>query len=94
MSRKRNTLDFEAALGDLEQIVEQLEQGELSLEDSMRAYERGVKLGRVCQQALDGAEQRMQVLAGKDADSALQDFADLEEAGSGDDDEATHDSNA
>ena len=80
MPRKRNPLDFEAALGDLEQIVEQLEQGDLSLEESLRAYERGVKLGRVCQQALDAAEQRIQVLVEKDGDSALEPFADGETA--------------
>ena len=76
MPRKRNALDFEAALGDLEQIVEQLEQGDLTLEESLRAYERGVKLGRACQQALDAAEQRIQVLAEKDGAGTLEPFDD------------------
>ena len=90
MPRKRNALDFEAALGDLEQIVEQLEQGDLTLEESLRAYERGVKLGRACQQALDAAEQRIQVLAGADGEAALEPFDDADAGdardGDGDDD--------
>jgi exodeoxyribonuclease VII small subunit len=54
--------DFEASLAELEAIVEKLEHGELSLEDSLRQFERGVQLTRVCQSALTKAEQKVEVL--------------------------------
>jgi exodeoxyribonuclease VII small subunit len=55
--------DFEAALVELEGIVQRLEQGDLSLEESLRQFERGVALTRTCQKALRQAEQRIRVLA-------------------------------
>lgn len=57
--------DFEKALGDLETIVEQLEQGELSLDESLKAFERGVALTRQCQSALKQAEQKVEILLRK-----------------------------
>jgi exodeoxyribonuclease VII small subunit len=54
--------DFEKALNELEDLVRKLEQGELSLEQSLSAFERGVKLTRECQSALRNAEQRVQQL--------------------------------
>jgi len=74
MPRKQNPVNFEAALADLEQLVDQLEQGDLSLEASLQAYERGVQLGRACQQALDAAEQRIQILTRQDATSPPEPF--------------------
>ena len=53
---------FEEALAELESLVERLEEGELSLEESIKTYERGVSLGRSALKALDAAEQRVQVL--------------------------------
>ena len=70
-ARKRKTVDFERSLQELEQLVERMEDGELSLEDSLAQYERGIRLGRSCQQALDEAEQRIQVLTEKDGKSEL-----------------------
>jgi exodeoxyribonuclease VII small subunit len=55
-------VDFESALGELEALVEQMETGELSLEDSLKAFERGVKLTRHCQGALKNAELKVKVL--------------------------------
>lgn len=55
--------DFEASLDALEQLVEKMEHGDLSLEDSLAAYERGVGLYRRCQQALEQAELRVKLLA-------------------------------
>jgi exodeoxyribonuclease VII small subunit len=57
-----NSLDFETALAQLEQLVQKLESGDLSLEASLQEYERGVQLTRVCQQALKQAEQRVQLV--------------------------------
>lgn len=56
------TPDFEQALCDLEAIVEQLEQGDLPLEESLQAFERGVALTRQCQVALKHAEQKVEIL--------------------------------
>ena len=54
--------DFERSLTELEAIVEQLEQGDLSLDDSLKQFERGVQLTRVCQSALKQAEQKVEIL--------------------------------
>lgn len=53
---------FEKSLAELEELVELMEGGELSLEDSLKAFEKGIKLTRECQQALKRAEQRVQML--------------------------------
>ncbi|MCC5887642.1 MAG: exodeoxyribonuclease VII small subunit [Gammaproteobacteria bacterium] len=58
--------DFEAALEELEALVERMEGGELSLDESLAAFERGIHLTRRCQQALSEAEQRVAVLLEKD----------------------------
>ncbi len=58
--------DFEKALKELESIVQAMEEGNLSLEDSLRRFERGMELARQCQTALEKAEQRVQVLLEKD----------------------------
>lgn len=55
-------LDFEKQLKALEDIVASMEKGELSLEDSLKAYENGVRLARDCQTALDEAQQRIDIL--------------------------------
>jgi len=58
--------DFEKSLDELEVLVRNLEQGDLSLEQSLTAFERGVKLTRACQQALKSAEQRVEQLVQND----------------------------
>ena len=55
-------LDFEAAIKELESLVERMEQGDQSLEQSLMDFERGVELTRTCQQALKQAEQKVQQL--------------------------------
>lgn len=57
--------DFEAALTELESIVEALEQGDLSLDESLQRFERGVQLTRACQAALKNAEQKVEILLRK-----------------------------
>lgn len=57
-----NALSFEQALAQLTQLVERLESGQLSLEDSVAAFETGVRLSRRCEALLDSAEQRLQIL--------------------------------
>ena len=61
------TVKFEEALARLEAIVAELERGELPLEDSMRIFEEGIKLSKVCLKMLDDAERRVEILV-KDKD--------------------------
>ena len=61
------TVKFEEALARLEAIVAELERGELQLEDSMRIFEEGIKLSKVCLKMLDDAERRVEILV-KDKD--------------------------
>ena len=56
------TVKFEEALARLEAIVAELERGELPLEDSMRIFEEGIKLSKVCLKMLDDAERRVEIL--------------------------------
>jgi len=64
-----DALDFEQALARLTRLVEKLESGRLPLEESVAAFEEGVKLTRRCETLLDSAEQRLQVL-GTEEDSS------------------------
>ncbi len=57
---------FEKALEKLENIVEELESGELSLGNSLKKYEEGIKLARTCQQKLDKAKEKIELLIKKD----------------------------
>lgn len=59
---KPTQISFETAIDQLQLTVKKLESGELSLEDSLRQFEEGVKLTRVCQEFLTTAEQRVEVL--------------------------------
>jgi exodeoxyribonuclease VII small subunit len=59
---KGKKIDFEASLGQLEKLVGQMEDGDLTLEQSLKAFEDGVKLTRECQKALAEAEQKVQLL--------------------------------
>jgi len=70
--------DFEAALAELEALVEQLERGELSLEHSLRDFERGVQLARSCQLALKGAELKVQQLVEQNGQLRLEGFEPAE----------------
>ncbi|MBI2361126.1 MAG: exodeoxyribonuclease VII small subunit [Deltaproteobacteria bacterium] len=62
---------FEEALEQLEKVVERLESGELSLEDSLAAFEEGVKLVRLCNQKLAEVERKIELLV-KDKEGKLQ----------------------
>ena len=72
-------VDFEAALAELEALVGRMEGGELSLEESLAAFERGVKLTRHCQSALKNAELKIKVLTEDDTLADL-DLDDLDDA--------------
>jgi exodeoxyribonuclease VII small subunit len=67
--------DFETSLDQLEQLVEKMEHGEMSLEESLAAYERGVGLYRRCQTALEQAELRVRLLSDPEDPSKSEPFA-------------------
>jgi exodeoxyribonuclease VII small subunit len=71
---KPETLDFEAALAELNDLVERMEQGKLSLEESLNCFERGISLVRHCQTALQAAEQKVQILTEKNGAITLTPF--------------------
>lgn len=73
-TRKARTPDFEQALSDLETIVERLEHGELPLEESLKQFERGVQLARSCQELLEQAEQKVQILLQKTPEATPEAF--------------------
>ncbi len=75
MTKKTNTtVDFEQVLNELSTIVEQMEHGDLSLEQSLSHYERGIQLTQQCQKALQAAEQRIQILRTKNSTMNLETF--------------------
>jgi len=61
-SKNNPTPNFETAMAELEELVARIETGNLSLEDSLKEFEQGIKLSRICQQALSDAEQRVKIL--------------------------------
>jgi exodeoxyribonuclease VII small subunit len=71
MAEKKQT--FESALQELERIVRNLENGDLALEESLKLFEDGVKLSRECQERLNRAERRIEILmTDADGNQALQ----------------------
>ena len=67
---------FEAWLEELESVVEKMEQGDLSLENSLTLFERGMSLSERCQKALEQAEQKVRILSKQSADAELEPFDD------------------
>jgi len=67
MGKKQDeTFDFEKSLAELEALVTAMEEGDLSLEESLKAFENGIRLTRNCQAALQKAEQKVQILMDND----------------------------
>ena len=75
MPKKQADFNFEKALQELEGLVEKMETGNLSLEESLKYFERGVSLTRNCQKALAEAEQKVQILLTRNGKEQLQDFS-------------------
>ena len=72
-----NKFDFNKGLTELEVIINKMESGDLSLEDSLKYFEKGVKLHRQCHGALTDAEQRVNMLNEEDNSSEEKPFDDL-----------------
>ena len=70
----KKSYPFEASLYKLEKLVEKMEDGDLTLEESLKIFEEGVKLTRECQQALADAEQRVKVLMEANGEITSTDF--------------------
>ena len=71
---------FEAALARLEELVKELEQGDLPLEQSLKLFEEGIKLSRICNRRLEDAERRVEILLKDEAGNIVaQPFSEEEE---------------
>lgn len=67
-SSKPDSPDFEASIEQLEGLIDQMESGELSLEESLKTYEQGVRLTRQCQKALSDAQLKVDALLREHSD--------------------------
>lgn len=74
MSKKNHAINFEETLAELEALVEKMEAGELSLEQSLQHFERGIALAGACREALAKAEQKVRILLEKEGKAALEPF--------------------
>ena len=74
MAEKDQSINFEKTLAELESLVEKMEAGELSLEESLQHFERGIALTGACREALAKAEQKVQILLEKEGKAALEPF--------------------
>ncbi|WP_371372865.1 exodeoxyribonuclease VII small subunit [Thalassotalea aquiviva] len=77
-SNKNQNQTFEESINELENIVNDLEHGDLSLEQSMTLFERGLALSSLSQEKLNKAEQKIQILLAKNGEQELQDIDDSE----------------
>ena len=72
--KKPENMTFEATIGELDSLVDQLENGDLALDDALRKFERGIALARAGQTKLSDAEQRVSILLSEDDEAPLSDF--------------------
>ncbi|MCE9685191.1 MULTISPECIES: exodeoxyribonuclease VII small subunit [Shewanella] len=71
MAKKAENLSFEESLGELERIVAELEQGEVTLDDALKQFERGINLVRNSQAKLEQAQQKVAILLKQDETAPL-----------------------
>ena len=81
VARNPKAPDFEAALTELEALTERLERGDLPLEESLRLFERGVALTRLCQGSLQAAQQKVEILLKRGAEPQAEPFEATDEEG-------------
>lgn len=74
MVARKKAVDFEKALSELESLVATMEKGDMSLEESLKAFETGIKLTRDCQTRLTEAEQKVEMLIEQNGELQLTDF--------------------
>ena len=80
MTKAANEMSFEEALGELETIVNKLEQGEVSLDDAVQAYERGTELKQHCQKRLHDAKMRVEKIRAEKGASEATGTEDFDES--------------
>jgi len=76
MPKKATLPDFEAALKELEKLVEKMESGEQNLDQALASFQRGIELTRTCQKGLKDAEQRVEKLLAQSGDAIAADSDD------------------
>ena len=76
MPKKSSLPDFEAALTELEKIIEKMESGEQSLEEALASFQRGIELTRTCQQGLKEAEQRVEKLLAQNGSAQIEPYSE------------------
>lgn len=74
LATKKTSINFEKSLSELENLVSALESGDLSLEESLKTFEKGVQLTQACQEALTTAEQKVKILTEKNGEISEQEF--------------------
>jgi len=74
VSKAAKAPDFERSLGELEQLVERLERGDLPLDEALKTFERGVALTRQCQEALKSAQARVEILVSRGDATTIEAF--------------------
>ncbi|EGQ8029567.1 exodeoxyribonuclease VII small subunit [Vibrio parahaemolyticus] len=72
--KKPENMTFEATIEELDSLVDQLENGDLALDDALRKFERGIALARAGQTKLSDAEQRVSILLSEDDEAPLSNF--------------------
>ena len=72
--KKPENMTFEATIEELDSLVDQLENGDLALDDALRKFERGIALARAGLTKLSDAEQRVSILLSEDDEAPLSDF--------------------
>ena len=76
MSTHAQGPDFERSLAELEKLVEQLERGDLPLEQAIATFERGIELTRNCQKSLKAAQQKVEILMRRNGELATENFVE------------------
>ena len=87
--KNNNSQNFETSLEELERIVRELERGDLPLEKSLELFEQGVKLSRACQERLNEAERRIEILTRDNQGRASVSEFEPEAEGDGEGDQQT-----
>jgi exodeoxyribonuclease VII small subunit len=79
MPTKKDDLNLEKSMAELEKLVETMESGKLSLEESLKLFEKGVSITKTCQTTLKKIEQKVQILQKENDQLGLTDFNEDEE---------------
>ncbi|ASA56595.1 exodeoxyribonuclease VII small subunit [Vibrio gazogenes] len=78
-SKKPENMSYEATIEELDTLVNQLENGDLPLDDALKTFERGIALARAGQTKLNDAEQRVKILLSDSDEASLSDFVESDE---------------